>query len=106
MEVPRLRVKSELQLPTYTTATATWDLSCFCNLSHSSQQRRILNPLRKAQDQTHILMDATSLAHNPLSHNSNSMECSVFFNLVCIYYIFKKIKGTKSGNKQEGGNNF
>ena len=27
MEVPRLGVKSELQLPAYTAATATWDLS-------------------------------------------------------------------------------
>ena len=27
MEIPRLVVKSELQLPAYTTATATWDLS-------------------------------------------------------------------------------
>ena len=26
MEVPRLGVKSELEPPTYTTATATWDL--------------------------------------------------------------------------------
>ena len=30
MEVPRLRVKSELQLLAYTTATATLDLSLFC----------------------------------------------------------------------------
>ena len=30
-EVPRLGVKSELQLPTYTTATATWDSNLhFC----------------------------------------------------------------------------
>ena len=36
MEVPRLRVKSEPQLPAYPTATATWDLSHACNLHHSS----------------------------------------------------------------------
>ena len=30
MEVPRPGVKSELQLPAYTTATATWDLSQVC----------------------------------------------------------------------------
>ena len=35
-EVPRLGVESELQLPTYTTATATQDLSYVCNLHHSS----------------------------------------------------------------------
>ena len=38
----------------YITATATWDPSCVFNLHHSSQQGQILNPLRKAKDQTHI----------------------------------------------------
>ena len=56
MEVPKLGVKSELQLPAYTTAIATWDLSCVCNLPHSSRQCQILNPLIKARDQTHNLM--------------------------------------------------
>ena len=56
MEVPRPGVKSELQLPAYTTATATWDLSCICNLCHSSWQRWILNPLKEPRDQTHDLM--------------------------------------------------
>ena len=32
MEVPRLGVNSELQLPVYTIAAATHDLSCVCNL--------------------------------------------------------------------------
>ena len=36
MEVPRLGVSSELQLPTYTTATATPDPSRICDLHHSS----------------------------------------------------------------------
>ena len=35
MEVPRLRVQSELQLPAYTTATATWDPSHLCDLHHN-----------------------------------------------------------------------
>ena len=38
MEVPRLGVELELQLPAYTTATATRDLSHVCELHHSSQQ--------------------------------------------------------------------
>ena len=42
MEVPRLGVDSELQLPIYITATATWDLSCICDIYHSSQQCQIL----------------------------------------------------------------
>ena len=58
MEVPRLGVKSELQLPAYTTATATSDPSCVCNIHHSSQQHRNLKPLREARDRTYILVAA------------------------------------------------
>ena len=32
MEVPRLRVESDLLLLAYATATAMWDLSCTCDL--------------------------------------------------------------------------
>ena len=35
-EVPRLVVKSELQLPVYATATATWDPSLVCDYLHHS----------------------------------------------------------------------
>ena len=42
MEVPRLRVQLELQLPAYTTATAMPDLSLVCDLHHSSGQHRSL----------------------------------------------------------------
>ena len=54
MEVPRLGVKSELWLLAYTTATATPDMSCVCDLYHRSQ---ILNPLSEARDQILILTD-------------------------------------------------
>ena len=49
MEVPRLGVKLELQLPAYTTATAMQNLSHICDLtlSHSLPQRQIPNPLRE-----------------------------------------------------------
>ena len=57
MEVTRLGVELELQLPAYTIAAATWDLSCTCDLHHSSQQHWILNPLSRARDRTRILMD-------------------------------------------------
>ena len=56
MEVPRLGVWLELHLPACTTATATPDPSCVCDLHHSSSQRRILNPLSEARDQTRNLM--------------------------------------------------
>ena len=56
MEVPRLGVGSELQLPAYTTATAMQDLSCIFDLHHSSQQHQILNPMSKARGRTCNLM--------------------------------------------------
>ena len=73
MDVPRLAVKLELQLPTYATDTATPDLSHVCDLHPSSQQRRILNPLSRARDQTSLLMERYLLGSLlPLSHNRNS----------------------------------
>ena len=76
MEVPRLGVKSELQLQAYTTATATPDPSCICNLHHSSGQHRILNPLSEVRDGTCILMD-TSWVHNPLSPKGTPSSFSI-----------------------------
>ena len=37
MEVPRLGIQSEKELPAYTTATATSDPSHVCDLHHNSQ---------------------------------------------------------------------
>ena len=54
-----------------TTATATPDLSCVCDLHHSSRRHWILNSLSEARNQTCILMD-TSWIFNPLSHSGNS----------------------------------
>ena len=62
MEVPRLGVELELWLPVYTTAMAIQDPNHVCNLHRSSWQHQILNPLREARDQTHVLMD-TSWVH-------------------------------------------
>ena len=58
MEIPGLGVDLELQLLAYTTATATamQDLNQVSHLHHSSQQRRILNPLSEARDRTCNLM--------------------------------------------------
>ena len=61
MEIPRLGVQSELQLGLYHShSNAGSELSC--DLHHSSQQCRILNPLRKARDQTLILMDTSQVS--------------------------------------------
>ena len=95
VEVPRLRVKSELQLLAYTTATATWDPSHTCDLHYSSWQRWILTPLSKAKDQTCILMDisqicfcwATRATADFLSFSSLSLEAlSIVTFLSCVYF--------------------
>ena len=54
--VPKLGVKTELQLLAYATATATPDPSRACDLHHSSWQRQILNLLSEARDQTRHLV--------------------------------------------------
>ena len=77
MEVPRLGVRLELQLPTYAIATATPDPSHVCDLQHSSQQRQILNPWSRVRDQTHVLTDITQVL-NPLSHDGNSQRSNRF----------------------------
>ena len=63
MEVPRPGVKWELQLPVYATAIATWDPSRIFSLHCSLWQYQILNPLSKARDQTHILMNTSQVCY-------------------------------------------
>ena len=62
MEVPRLGVQSELLLSAYAAATTRPDPSHVCDLHHSSQQLRILNPLREARDRTRKLVGLVSAA--------------------------------------------
>ena len=59
IEVPRPGVELEPQPLAYTTAIATPDLSRVFDLHHSSQQCQILNPLSKARDWTHVLIDTS-----------------------------------------------
>ena len=61
MEVPSLGVKSEVQLPAYTTAVATPDPGSVCDLHHSPQQHWILNPLSEARDRTCVLVDTSQI---------------------------------------------
>ena len=81
MAVSRLGVESELQLLAYTTATATWDPSCICNLHHSSRQCQIPGPPSKARDRTCILMDTSQIL---LHHNGNSHQMKIFNYIVQI----------------------
>ena len=73
MEVSRLGVELELQLPVYATATAMPDPNRVCDLYHSSRQHWIPNPLSEAGDRTPMLMD-TSWVLNALSHNENGLR--------------------------------
>ena len=63
MEVPRLGVESELQLPAYPTVTAMQDLSHIYGPHHSSWQHRIPDSQSEARDRTFVLMD-TSEVHD------------------------------------------
>ena len=84
MEVPRLGVKSELQLPASTTATATQDPSCVFDLHHSSRQQWILNPLSRARDQTLIIMDASQVPGPLTAEPHRELPTQVALN-ICVY---------------------
>ena len=88
MEVPRLGVGSELQLLAYITATVMSDLSCVCNLHHSSRQCQILGPLSQTRDQTHNPRGSQSDSFL-LHHNRNSITpLRVFLKPLSMVGIF------------------
>ena len=84
MEVPRLGVKLELQLPAYATARATPALSHVCNHGRSLQQQWILNPLCEAKDQTCIL--------SLLSQDRNSPVTDSYWHRLCHIIIIDPIE--------------
>ena len=71
LEVPRLGAESELQLPAYTTATATPDPSRICDLHYSSGQRRILYPLSEGLN---LSPHGYQLDLFPFLHSGNSSK--------------------------------
>ena len=81
MEVPRLGVESELQLPAYTTATATPDLSCVCDLHQGSRQRRILNLLSEARDRSRNLV-VPSWIHFYCATTGTPLGCFLLLKLL------------------------
>ena len=76
MEVPRLRVELELQLPAYAIARATRDPSNICNIHRSLWRRQILNLLSEAT--TSWIADRRGPNKHtgfitPLNHDGNSL---------------------------------
>jgi len=89
MEVPRLGVELELQLPAYTTATATRGLNHVWNLHYSSRQLQILNPLSRARDQTCVLMDTGQVHYHWATRGTScivSFKCTInWLSYTCMY---------------------
>ena len=87
MEVPKLGFESELQLPAYTTATATLDLSCVCELNHRPWQHWILNTLNKARDFTRILKDTSQIHFCCATMGTFSPIEFLIYYFSCFYYF-------------------
>ena len=68
MDISRLRVESKLQLRVCATATTTPDLTCICNLHHSSA--RSLTYRMRPMFQS-VSSQSQHQVPNPLSHNRN-----------------------------------
>ena len=92
MEFPRLEVQLELQLPTYTTATAMQDSSHICDLHHSSQQCQLLNPLSEARDPTHNLMFPSWNCFHCATMRTPTLLSII---IVCLGFL-KKLGGMRS----------
>ena len=81
-------MKLELQLQAYGTAKATPDLSCICNICHDLRQYWILNPLRDARDQTHILTE-TKLGPKPTEAQIGSPSQILVFDIIFGYTLLR-----------------
>ena len=88
-ELPRLGVKSELQLLTYwpTPQPQQCRIQAASSVYHRPWQHQIINPVSKARDQTHILMDtswnksiplwSTSLWQRRWEYTKGSSHCDL-----------------------------
>ena len=62
-----------------------WDLSRVCDLHQSSQQCQILNTLKEARDQIHIILD-NSQVHNLLSHRGTPSLTFLILKKILLRY--------------------
>ena len=110
VEVPRPGVQLELQLPAYTTARATRDLSHICNPHHCSRQRRILNPLSSARDRTCKLMVPSQICLRcsttgiPDDNFYNKKRVCIETNINQLYLKFLRVLKEPLWNNEESSN--
>ena len=89
MEVPRLEVKSELQLPAYTTANSNAGSELHLQPT-SSQQRWIPNPLIEVRDQTCNFM---VLGQNRFRCSTTGTPTDFFFYYAAaFFFLFDKYR--------------
>ena len=84
---PRLGIELD-----YATATATQDLSCVCDLHHSSRQCRILNPLGKVRDRTFVLLDTSRVRY--CWATTETLSFIVLFLYFTFEFMFSKLFDT------------
>ena len=104
MEVPRLEVETELQLPAYIAATTMRDPGCVwshvCDLPDRSWQSQIFSSLCKARDGTGILRD-TSRVLNPPGHNRNPLQLDSF-HFILLFWFFRASPMAHGGSQARG----
>ena len=111
MEVPRLGFELEQPLLAYTTATAMQDRSHICDLHLSSWQRRILNPLSKTRDWTHIFMDTSRVRYRWATKGTPHPTLLLFqqdvltFTTVCPSLHIRYIRNRNNNNNSNESNN-
>ena len=121
MEIPRLGVKSELQLPAYTTATAALDPSCICSLQHSSWQMPDPQPTERGQGSNPhphgYYWDSLPMSHNRKCHTKKIVLNQYYFLIaikrkdknilskrkIQIYVFLFMVEPGAYGSSQAGG---
>ena len=86
-----------IQLPTYTIAEATRDLSCICNLHHSSWQCCILNALSEARDRACIFTDTSQVRFSWAMRGTPESFLNLSFLLsscLCFLYVLVLMEQT------------
>ena len=94
MEVPRLGIEWELQLPATATVTATRDPSCICNIHHSSQQcgsfTHWARPRIKHASSWILVRFVSAEPRQELLNDFFELKCS-WFTMLCQFLLHSKV---------------